>query len=219
MKKNSAIEPKNLFKTIVKYVIELLIVAFGVFLGVYLGEQKEHKKNEINTYNAYTEIISELKINATRLEAAINYHEKIALELDSATSLLSREDYELEYLFNKEKFSFTKIPSWQGFKTAGLSKTYYESARISGIFQDLNINTTQLIANIYEAQENYLDYSKQSLNKLLNMDSDTKIIDVVGQLQHLSKFDIYQTEKYLLNNITNTVEELEKLKATKTYRK
>ncbi len=210
---------KKVTNNILKYFLELLIVAFGVFLGVYLGEQKEQKKNETNTYNAYTEIISELKSNAKRIEDVISYHEQIAIELDSATRALSPEDYALEYLFNKDKFNFTKIPSWNGFKTARLSKTFYESAKISGVFQDLNINTIQLIASIYEEQDNYLIFSKQSFNKLVDMDSDTKIIDLIGQLERLSKFDIYQIEKYLLTRITYTVDELVKLQETKAYRK
>ncbi len=210
---------KRIFQSIVKYSLDFLIVAFGVFLGVYLGEKKERKKIENNTYNAYTEIISELKSNAQRLENVILYHEQIAIELDSTTSLLTREDYELGYFYNKDRFNFTKMPGWKGFYTAGLSKTFYESAKISGVFQELNIKTMQLIASIYEAQDNYLDFSKQSLNKLLDMDSDTKVIDVVGQLQRLSKFDIYQTEIVLLNSIVNTMKELEKLKETKAYKK
>ncbi len=209
MKKRFSERLKRNSKYIVKYILELVIVAFGVFLGIYIGERNNQQKTDTNTKNAIFQIVSELSQNANKLEYAIGYHERIAIELDSVTGLLEQTDYNSIY-FNNKKFNHNDLPSWVGVGTVRLSKTIYESAKIGGVFQELNISTINLIASIYEYQDTYEEFSKSTINKMLEMDSKTKTSDVIQLLNRLSKYDIVSIEKGLLNKIKSNVGELKK---------
>lgn len=101
-------------------------MAFGVFLGIYIGEQNNQQKTDTNIMIALTQIVSELDLNSERLASSIIYHEKVSIEIDSATNSLEQNDYETLYYKNK-KFQFIDLPSWKGVGTASLSKSVYES--------------------------------------------------------------------------------------------
>lgn len=97
-------------------------------------------------------MLAEFNLNAKRLESAYTYHQKVAVELDSATKLLNERDLNSLY-YQNEKFRFQTLPSWKGFQTAFLSNSAYESAKLSGVFQELNISTINLISSVYEYQK------------------------------------------------------------------
>ena len=194
-------------------------MAFGVFLGFYIGERNNQKRTDQNTLNALTQIISELQSNAKNIEFAIEYHEKLSIELDSVTKNLTRNDYTLLFLENKERFNFAQMPSWKGYWVGHTNSIIFESSKISGVFNEFNIETIQIIAGIYEFQEQYAELGSQSLNKLLDMDSSTKVMDVIGLLERLVKNDIYSIEKLLLQEMKKSIEELEKIKEERSYKK
>ncbi|SHN22863.1 hypothetical protein SAMN04488057_11223 [Cyclobacterium lianum] len=202
-----------------RYFIDLLIVAFGVFLALYVGERNNQKKTDQNTLNALTQIISELEANARNLENSIAYHEKISVELDSLSKTLDEEDYFLPFLEHYKKFNFTKLPSWKGYIIAKTNATFYESAKVSGIFNELNINTIQVITNVYDSQKQYSDVANLSLNKLLDLDSNTKIVDVSVLIERLVKEDLFHLETTLLSEANAGVERLKEIVESKGYKK
>jgi|GEM_PF-816283 len=206
-------------KSVSKYLIELLIVSFGVFLGFYLGEQNNQKRTNQNTLNALNQIISELESNVEIIGRTITYHEQLSIELDSVTSILEKSDYNKPFLETKEKFNFSQMPSWRGYWVANTNSIIYESAKISGVFNELNIETIRIIATVYEFQEHYKKLGNQSLNKLLDMDSDTKVMDVVGLLERLVKYDLYAQEKSILEMLKQSIQQLKKIRDEKSYRK
>ncbi|TDQ27532.1 hypothetical protein [Tenacibaculum caenipelagi] len=209
---------KKTRKNIVKYILELLIVAFGVFLGIYVGERNHQKKTDLNTRNAIVQIISELDSNVKRLGSAIRYHEQIGVELDSVRKSLKQSDFNSIY-FNNKKFNHNNLPSWTGVGVVRLSKSIYESAKIGGVFQELNISTINLISSIYEYQEIYDEFSMATVDKMLEMDSETKTSDVIQLLSRLSKHDIIKIEKGLLNQINKNIVELERKIENKSFKK
>ncbi len=206
-------------KNFSKYLLDLLIVAFGVFLALYVGERNNQRKADQNTLNALTQIISELESNAKNIENTIAYHKKVSVELDSLISSLSESDQFVPYLENYEKLRFHRMPSWRGYEIAETDATFYESAQISGIFSELNIETIQIIASIYKFQKQYTDVGNLSMNKLLDMDSNTQIVDIIVLLERLVKDDIFGLENAMLAEVNGSIEKLKQIRANKSYKK
>lgn len=128
--------------------------------------------------------------------------------VDRVIQSLDESDYKDIY-YSNEKFRFHTLPNWRGLGFPALDNISFESAKINGVIGELNINTTQLIARAYQAQDGYIDFAKEVNKKLLEVNSDTKIIDVLGIFE-LLKFDVISTVKWLLNELKRTKEELEK---------
>lgn len=64
-------------KSVAKYLVELLIVAFGVFLGIMVSEQKAKNRTNENISNSRDMIVEELEVNRQNLVHAVEYHEKL----------------------------------------------------------------------------------------------------------------------------------------------
>ena len=218
IKQTSSGKINKVIATVMKYIFELLVVAFGVFLGIYVGEQKSQRKTDANVVNTLSQILAEFDLNAKRLEKAYTYHEKVAVELDSATELLNESDYETRY-YNNDKFKFQKLPSWKGLQTASLSNSVYESAKLSGVFQELNISTINLISSVYEHQKIYADYTKTTTDKFLNYGSNVKILDIISSLELLTKYDIMRMEKYVHKEISTAKKKLAVVVKDKKFKK
>jgi hypothetical protein len=103
--------------------------------------------------------------------------------------------------------------------TVQLSKTIYESAKIGGVFQELNISTINLISSIYESQNLYSDFSKAILDKFFSFDSNTKTADILGILQMTTKYDVLRMEKKLQSEMKTIKGELETIRDNKKYKK
>ncbi|NJO88562.1 MAG: hypothetical protein HC831_06070 [Chloroflexia bacterium] len=140
------------------------------------------------------------------------------MELDSMIGFISENEYQQLY-FQSKAFNINKIQGWKGFQIAQINTTIFESAKMSGVFNELNISTIRLIAGTYEAQKIYSELGRQSLNRLLEMDSNTKVIDVIGILQRLVKYDIFNMEQELLKKLENSKLELNKILNNKTFKK
>ena len=196
-------------ENIVKYSLESLIEAFGVFLGLVVSDWNSQRKINKQVDRSLTYIIEELQTNVNTLDKAIDYHIKIALEFDSAVSRLDREDYFVNY-YASEGFKFNTLPSWSGPGMALLEKSAFESAKIGGVFQELDVSSLQLISKMYSQQETYSMYGKAVFDKLTGINSESKTFDVILILSVMSN-DLLNSEKglkiYLEQNI-------EKLKAT-----
>ncbi len=201
--------------TILKYIIELLIVAFGVYLGVFVSERNAQKKIDENTEKSLTFIIEELNSNIDKLMNSIAYQTKIISSIDSATHNLKNSDLESIY-YSNNKFRFNELPGWKGLGFSSLEDISYESSKINGVIAELNIKTTRLIARAYKNQKAYTEFSKEINNKLLEIDSSSKLIDVLGIFE-LLKYDVMSTENWLLQSLKKYKEELEKSKQNKSY--
>ena len=93
----------------------------------------------------------------------------------------------------------------------------FESAKINGVLQELNIATTRMIAQAYKHKEVYSKINEQTNNKILSITSETKVKHVLS-IFDLIKEDALETEEWLLMELVKTKEQLEKAKHNKTYK-
>lgn len=198
---------KTFFKGFKQRLAELLVIAFGVVLGMVLNQWNNNRQVSNNTQKTKEHILSELDLNITRLEETISYHEELCISIDEFKSEIPEDEFLKPYYLTKYKHF--KISGWKGPRLAGLENIVFESAKINGFFQEVDIDQTQLIARAYMQQDAYLDFSRSSINRLITIDSGTKLIDVVGTLELICS-DVLNQEKYLLRNLTSIKESLEK---------
>ncbi|MEL6974833.1 MAG: hypothetical protein AAGL29_05490 [Bacteroidota bacterium] len=89
-------------KTIVKYLLEIIIVAFGVFLGVYFSNLNEAQNTKKEKDKSLTLIIEELEYNQKLLEQQIHYHESLKIQVDSINTALTDEERFSSLVGNKD---------------------------------------------------------------------------------------------------------------------
>lgn len=193
-------------KSFIKYLLELLIVAFGVFLGIEVSEYRSEKKMRENVNESLKLITDELQSNASRLEKSIDYHQSIKVGFDSLRSNISKEDAYLPY-FSNTVFRHNSIPNWNGLGIPAVEDIAFESAKIGGIFQELDIDRIQLISNAYKKLNINTEIGKDLTTKLIGIDSETKVVDIIGIFELLTN-DVLLTEIYLKKDLDETIEKL-----------
>ncbi|SEC77609.1 hypothetical protein SAMN04489761_3544 [Tenacibaculum sp. MAR_2009_124] len=198
MKKNT--------KRILKYFIEFLIVAFGVYLGVYTSEIQNEKKTKKEKEKSIKYIIQELESNKKSLQESFKYHLSIKVEIDSIGETLGTKDFFAPYMGNKS-FKHTKLKGWNGIKIANLEDTAFEAAKISGIIREYDLKLIQKISKIYKHQDMYSKFGNTVLTKMINLDSSTKVVDIFSAIE-LMAYDLRNYEKSILNAIEQLIKEI-----------
>lgn len=191
-----------------KNIIELIIVAFGVFLGVYVGEWNTQNKVDENTNKTLNYLVVELESNIKKFDEAILYHTQISKEIDSLWNTLEPEDKNA-YQYESTKFLYNKLPSWNAIGTVSPDDIVYESAKISGVFQEIDISSTRLIANAYKIMKHYSKASSITLEKMIAINSTSRVSDVYSVF-YLLKYDVLPLEYRTLKILKSTKEELKK---------
>lgn len=191
----------------IKYLIELLIVAFGVFLGIMISSYQSQKKTEKNIEKSIGFIRQELKSNSQKLENSIAYHFQIRKSFDSIKTHFPN-NLAMENYFSQNTFRHNKIPGWNGLGTARMDNIAFESAKISGIFQEMDIEEVQAISLAYSFFNSYTKFSEGLMEKLLAIDSNTKVVDVIMIFEVMGS-DIIMTEERLKNQTDKIYSQLE----------
>lgn len=194
-----------------KYLLELMIVSFGVFLGIEVSEYKSDKKMRENVGESLNLIVEELKSNSLKLEESINYHQNIKAGFDSLRTNISREDAYLPY-FSNTVFRHNTIPNWNGLGVPRIEDIAFESAKIGGIFQELSIDEIKLISNAYKKLNTNTELGRSLTAKLIGINSETKIVDVIGIFELLTN-DVLMSERYLKKELDETIEKLKKVRS------
>ncbi|MBU2974978.1 hypothetical protein [Zobellia sp. B3R18] len=195
------------------YLIDFLIVAFGVFLGTYVSQHQTQKKIIENKIKSVNFILDELKNNRENLLKVIEYHELIKISFDSIQPTLSENDLQTTY-FKSKKFNHNEIKEWKGFQLAEIESIAFETVKISGIIQEMDIEMVKEISKIYKQQENYSNFSQSIINRMLSIDASTKTIDVLGTFQLFTN-DVVNYEKLLLLNSEKGIEKIQTLLSLK----
>ncbi|GAA4279158.1 hypothetical protein [Aquimarina mytili] len=195
---------KNL-KSILKYIIEVIIVAFGVFLGIYYSNINEDNKTKKEKEKSLSLIIGELETNQELLKSDIDYHENIKIQIDSIIPNLSDKD--LYSTFIGSDFKHAEIDGWTGFRFSRLQKTAFESAKTSGIIKEFDIELIQKLSNIYYYQDTYVGFGESILNKAIETNSSTKVVDFIGIIELMTS-DLLGVEKNLSKELEKTITEL-----------
>lgn len=193
---------------LLKYLLELLVVAFGVFLGIFASDWNANRKTKTEVDRTINYIVEEMESNAKNLDFAIQYHKKLGPMLDSVRENLSQDDY-LSLYFKSQNFKLGSSFNWTGPGLVSLQSSVYESGKIAGILQELDIETVQLISNAYLWQTNYKMMVEKIMDKLFELDSNTKVVDVIGIVEMLAT-DILMNEERTKEHLLWTLEELKK---------
>lgn len=201
-----------------KYILEAIIVAFGVVLGLLLNEWNQNRKLNEDVRNTLIYIDQELKTNHESFLKAIKYHEKINHEFDSIARKLDQEKaIELDAIYFKDRtFKHFYLPSWNGLGIPEPDILIHESAKINGTYQNLNIETLQIISQIYMTLESYNKVSDVPESMLLNIDSRTTNADVYRIFEFL-QYDIIHYEKRIARDLEETRQKLKVIIDNKTY--
>ncbi|CAM1367486.1 conserved hypothetical protein [Tenacibaculum sediminilitoris] len=193
----------KLKKKIKKYVTEFLVVAFGVFLGIYVNEWENNKQLNSDKEKVIQNILSELEDNKEKLLKSVSYHQKIKINLDSTLAKTPEEIKFERYLGNKH-FKFVTIKGWTGVNFPEYDTTAFEVAKMSGILQNMDINVVQEISKIYNKIQNLASFQNLITNKMMELNYETKVIDVVGSLT-LVVGDNLNMEKLLVKEVEKTI--------------
>ena len=193
-------------KSIGKYLVELLIVAFGVFLGIMVSEGKAKNKVKENTFNSRAFIIAELETNRQNMAYAVQYHEKLKKGFDSLRTNLPEEIVFSSY-FTNNRFRQEQIPGWNGLGIFKIEDVAFESAKIGGVFHSMDINDVKQISSVYRQLNNYSEFGNMLTQKVISMDAQTTVLDVVGILEMLTN-DFLNNERHLVTELDKALEEL-----------
>lgn len=193
-------------KNIIKYLIEFLIVAFGVFLGSYANERQNEKKSRRNKEKAIEIIISELENNNAKLENAIEYHRLFKVYFDSIVSTIPKETYK-ELYFESGKFRYSKAKEWKGFGFANFESTAFETAKMSGTLQNMDIQILQEISYIYNQIKYLEDLDKKISERMYEGDYDIKVFDLIVNVS-LIIGDNFLLEKELKKNLEVSIKKI-----------
>ena len=197
-------------KNFVKYFIEFLIVAFGVFLGIYASERSN--KNELNQNKEKTikSIIQELELNKKSLQNSIEYHELIKVHFDTLLQKIPQESYPIPFIQNEEFNRFTKIKNWTGHGFSELESTAFDVAKMSGTLQNMDIELIQEISTIYNKLNILSGFEKSITDRMVLLSYETKTVDVIISIQ-LILGDNLGMEKRCSKQIEEAIERIKTL--------
>ncbi|GLB47780.1 hypothetical protein [Neptunitalea lumnitzerae] len=204
-------------KSYLPHIFEAAMVTFGVLLALFVNECNEQRKIDNNTEQTLEFIIAELHTNITKFENSVAYHTQLKKEIDSTSQHITETDLQAIY-YSNTKFKHFQLPSWKGIGIVEPDNIVFESAKMNGVFQEINIPTTQLISEAYQKMKAYDYLSENALEAFLNINSETKTLDVFRILE-LMKYDILNFEEYLQNHLEQTKEELQRVLDEKRYKK
>ena len=190
---------KNNTRRILKYLVELLIVVFGVFFGVYASEIQSDKRIKREKEKSIAFIVEELRGNKERLVNTIEYHKLIRIAIDSIAENLDQKVFFKIYIGN-EIFKHNEIEGWKGVQLANLESTAFEAAKISGIVKEYDIGFIRDVSRIYSYQEEYLEFGNSILNRMININSSSKVIDAFSSIE-LMTHDLVNYEEAILEEI------------------
>ena len=193
--------------TVLKYFIEFLIVASGVVLGILITNWNDDRYETKNLDKTRSYLLEELKSNISALEKSLAYHEGLKASFDTIRYSITEEQLYQDYI-ERDALKIYQIPGFKGPGFAALERSVYESAIISGTLQKIDITQMQLITKAYKIQENYDELSEKLMTRLFNINSQTKVIDMIGFIEILNT-DVYFFEKSMIETLKSSITELE----------
>jgi hypothetical protein len=193
---------------IIKYGIELFIVMIGVFLGMLASEWNTNRSQELLLQTSLSNISLELETNENYLKNSLRYHEKINEILDSIWKIIDKAKLYKNFM---EVHGFSQIPNWKGIGMRTMQNSSYESAIIGKAFVNMNPTILEKISKIYSDFSTYNSTKEKITDKIININSETKLIDVLLTIE-IMRSDIMNYEKYLKDECEKTLVLINKYK-------
>lgn len=193
-------------KDLIKYLLEFLIVVFGVFLGMYVNESVAQNKINREVKKSLSYILDELEGNSQQLESTISYHEKVKTAFKAFKEEIPEEEFFKPY-FSTIDYKFNKIEGWTGVHLPSYENIAFEGAKISGLTREFDIETVQRLSQIYKMLDFNAEFGKTTLDKMLDMNSESKVVDGLNIISLLTG-DVLGSEIYLKKRLDDAIEEL-----------
>ncbi|MEM8891795.1 MAG: hypothetical protein AAGD28_27705, partial [Bacteroidota bacterium] len=102
---------------------------------------------------------------------------------------------------------FNKIDGWDGVHLPSYENIAFEGAKISGLTREFDIETVQSLSQIYKMLDFNGEFGKTTLDKMLSMDSDSKVVDGLSIISLLTG-DVLSSEIYLKKRLDVALKEL-----------
>lgn len=146
-------------KSLIKYLIEALLIVFSVLLALLLNEYRENLKQKKVIRKNLQSIEEEMRSNLSVINDWIPYHQQVlnnierAIESDSIQNLLITDrGFDIFQIAPKGIFQNT------------MSQTAWNVGQGSGIIGNLDYETVYLLSKTYDLQENSV---KRSIEEIL----------------------------------------------------
>lgn len=201
----------------VTYITEAAMVAFGVLLALLLTEWNDQRKTNANTEQTLQYLLAEMESNAHKFALAATYHKHLQEVSDTILTDFAQEELDAVYYTNT-RFKHFNLPGWKGIGAVEPETIVFESAKMSGVFQEINVGTIQLISGTYKKLEAYDYLSEKVLQGFIDIDSHTKTVDVIRIIE-LMKFDLLNFEEHLEKELAASGKQLDSILKHKRYRK
>ena len=127
----------------------------GVYLGLLANNWNESKKERKLTNQVLTNIAKEIEGNQSIVEASLDYF----TQLTDTTYL---------YIINKEEVNPSSFSFWQGLNPPLLKDASYNSATITGLLSNFELDLIEQLSATYSLQEDLADQAKNYIVSITN---------------------------------------------------
>ncbi len=146
---------KKLKKPLYDIFIMVMPVMLGVYLGLLANNWNINKKERQLTEKVLKNLEQEVKSNKEEIRKSISYFKQLR---DSTESYLKRGEST-----NPTQFSF-----WQGLNPPLLRSSSFESASITGVLTNLDLELLEQLSGTYHLQEDIIDQSRTYVHSVMS---------------------------------------------------
>jgi len=175
-------------KKISELILQIIPVMIGVYLGFVISNWGDQQKAKSQSIVLSKSIKNEIEINKEKLQNVLDYHKIL-------------RDSSRFYLSNSFTKPLIKPPNFfRGIQTSTLSESAYISGTQTGIISEFEMNKIQNLSQLYTFQKEYNEYTKMTLEGLINLDFDDneKSIKKILQFISITMTDIVLKEELLI---------------------
>ena len=146
-------------KSLIKYLIEALLIVFSVLLALLLNEYRENLKQKKVIRKNLQSIEEEMRSNLSVINDWIPYHQQVLINIERAIESDSIQNL----LITDRGFDIFQIAP-KGIFQNNMSQTAWNVGQGNGIISSLDYETVYLLSKTYDLQENSV---KRSIEEIL----------------------------------------------------
>ena len=136
-------------------IIEIFAIIIGVMLGFLVNEWRENRNNQKIVENALGSIAAEFQYNHQRMVETFEYYHGFVLAIDS----LNQAGEPVREMYGYE------VDNWRGAMPPMLRSSSYQMTLTTGIFKDMDFETANTLAFIYNLQSILEKLDDSSINR------------------------------------------------------
>lgn len=145
--------------TFSKILFEIFTVSIGIILGLIVNDWREDRAKEMRAAKALETIEKELEFNIEGVESRIDYYHSL---LSSMHKLAS--DPAIKQM--------NQVDEWKGTRPPLLKNSAYQMALNSGVLNDLDVEVTSALSEVYSFQAAFQDFISFASTNAALVDSD-----------------------------------------------